>query len=276
MPELPEVETTARGIAPHIVGRRIRQLLLRRQDLRWPIPPELTEQLAGQELLAVERRAKFLRLHVSSGAALVHLGMSGSLRLVDEAEPARLHDHWDLLLVPDGERPARLRYHDPRRFGALLWEPAGSCHALLAHLGPEPFDACFDGAWLRRAAQGRRLAIQALLMDGRVVVGVGNIYAAEALFRAGIRPDRSAGRISASRLQRLSDVVRELLSEAIAMGGTTLRDFVQPGGAPGYFVQTLAVYGRAQGACIRPGCEGVVQRKVIGQRSSYFCPRCQH
>jgi formamidopyrimidine-DNA glycosylase len=268
MPELPEVETTRRGIAPHLVGRRVRDLVVRTRKLRWPVPP-LATGLVGQEIRAVDRRAKYLLIETDTGAAIVHLGMSGSLRVLPRGAPPRPHDHVDLVL--DSGRV--LRFSDPRRFGCWLWQPAGQRHGVLANLGPEPFEAAFHGDHLWRASRGRRAPVKTFLMDQRVVVGVGNIYAAEALFRAGIDPRRAAGRVSRERYARLADAVRSILAHAIARGGTTLRDFLAPDGAPGYFEQELLVYGREGLAC--KTCGTTLRGAVIGQRASVWCPACQ-
>lgn len=269
MPELPEVETTRRGVAPYLADRRVAALVVREPRLRWPVAADIAATVAGQRVTAVERRAKYLLIRLETGSLMLHLGMSGSLRVVPAEAPLRPHDHLDLVLE-DGHR---LRFHDPRRFGSLHWVPAGTVHPLLARLGPEPLGDEFDGAWLRQSFAGRRAAVKAALMDSKVVVGVGNIYASEALYRAGIHPARAAGRISRRRLDLLTDAVRAVLAEAIAAGGTTLRDFYGGDGQPGYFSQSLSVYGRAGEPC--PGCGEPIRQRVIGQRSSYYCPRCQ-
>lgn len=269
MPELPEVETTRRGIAPYLVGRRVVDLVVRTRKLRWPVPPALAKGLVGHEIRAVERRAKYLLIETDTGAAIVHLGMSGSLRVLPRDVPLRPHDHVDLVL--DSGRV--LRFNDPRRFGSWLWQPAGQRHGVLANLGPEPFEEAFHGDYLWRASRGRRAPVKSFLMDQRVVVGVGNIYAAEALFRAGIDPRRAAGRVSRERYARLADAVRSILAHAIARGGTTLRDFLAPDGAPGYFEQELFVYGREGLAC--KICGTKLRAAVIGQRASVWCPACQ-
>lgn len=270
MPELPEVETTRRALADALAGERIRRLAVREPRLRQPIPADLPARLHGVRITGLERRAKYLLLGTEAGHALVHLGMSGSLRMAAAAEPPGTHDHYDLLLA----NGACLRYRDPRRFGLLLWAGAQpERHPLLSHIGPEPFDPAFDGAYLYRISRGRRLSVKALLMDGRVVAGVGNIYANEALFRAGIHPHRPAGRVGPGRYGALAEAVRAVLSEAIAVGGTTLRDFFYGNGESGYFRIRLAVYDRAGEPC--PRCATPIRRTVIGQRASYFCPRCQ-
>jgi formamidopyrimidine-DNA glycosylase len=269
MPELPEVETTRRGIAPHLEGRRIERVVLRRPDLRWPIPAAIRRALPGQTIETVERRAKYLLLHAQTGSALLHLGMSGSLRVLAPGVPVQTHDHYDMLL--DSGR--LLRFTDPRRFGCLLWQPRGRVHALLAGLGPEPLSDDFDGDHLWRASRGRRAAVKLLLMDQAIVVGVGNIYASEALFEAGIHPARAAGLVSRARYVRLVAAVKRILAHAIERGGTTLRDFISPDGQPGYFEQELTVYGRDGEPCRR--CGTPIRAIVLGQRSTFYCPRCQ-
>ncbi len=269
MPELPEVETTRRGIRPHIEGRILVGAEVRQRRLRWPVPARLGRSIAGQRLLRVSRRAKYLLLELERGTLLVHLGMSGSLRILPPGTPAGAHDHVDLLF-PE----CLLRLRDPRRFGAVLWtrEPVAR-HPLLRYLGPEPLDDAFDGGWLHRAATGRRSAVKNLVMDGRVVVGVGNIYANEALFLSGILPSRPAGRISHQRYDRLAGNIKQVLTAAIARGGTTLRDFQQEDGKPGYFAQELLVYGKEGEAC--PNCDAPILQRRIGQRSTFYCRYCQ-
>ena len=269
MPELPEVETTRRGIAPHLQGRVVTGVLLRRPDLRWPIPRAIRVTLPGQRIEAVERRAKYLLLHTQAGSALLHLGMSGSLRVLDARTPPRAHDHYDLVL----DSGKALRFNDPRRFGCLLWQKPGETHALLRGLGPEPLAAGFDGDWLWAKSRGRGAAVKTFVMDQRIVVGVGNIYASEALFAAGIHPKRAAGSVSRARYAKLAEQIRRILLHAITRGGTTLRDFLAPDGAPGYFEQELFVYGRAGEPC--KVCGTPIRSAVIGQRITYWCPRCQ-
>jgi formamidopyrimidine-DNA glycosylase len=274
MPELPEVETTRRGLAPHLEGRRVDAVVLRRADLRWPIPAEVAKLLPGQRIDAVRRRAKYLLLDTGAGSALLHLGMSGSLRVLPADTPATLHDHVDLRLA--GDRV--LRFHDPRRFGSLLWQAPGTTHPLLRDLGPEPLagadgDTSFDGDYLFARSRGRKAPVKTFLMDQRIVVGVGNIYAAEALFAAGISPLRAAGRVSRERYRRLADAARSILAAAITRGGTTLRDFTSPDGAPGYFEQELAVYGRGGEPCRR--CGRPLRQALVGQRASAWCGHCQ-
>lgn len=282
MPELPEVETTRAGLAPHLVGRRVLAATLRRPDLRWPIAIEVGSVLPGQRILAVRRRAKYLLLDTGAGSALLHLGMSGSLRVLPADTPLRAHDHVDLLLEADNDRPAGnvLRFNDPRRFGCLLWQAPGTTHPLLAGLGPEPLlgdigeaGTRFDGDYLFSRSRGRSAPVKSFLMDQRVVVGVGNIYAAEALFAAGIAPQRAAGEVSRARYARLAKAVTAILGHAIARGGTTLRDFISPDGAPGYFEQELWVYGCGGEPCRR--CGRPLRQALIGQRASVWCGHCQ-
>ena len=274
MPELPEVETTRAGLAPHLEGRRVRAVVLRRPDLRWPIPPEVAERLPGQRIAAVRRRAKYLLLDTDAGSALLHLGMSGSLRVLPAATPVREHDHVDFALQGASGTPGRvLRFNDPRRFGCLLWQPPGETHALLRELGPEPLSEAFDGDYLFARSRGRSAPVKAFLMDQKVVVGVGNIYAAEALFAAGISPLRAAGKVSRERYAALAGEVKRILAHAIARGGTTLRDFLAPDGAPGYFEQELAAYGRGGEPC--PRCGRPLKQAMVGQRASVWCARCQ-
>jgi formamidopyrimidine-DNA glycosylase len=270
MPELPEVETTRRGIAPHLLDRRVTRMIVRQPRLRWPIPHELPSLLKGRKVCGVERRGKYLLIRFRHGHLLIHLGMSGSLRVLDATVPPHKHDHVDLCL--SGGQCLRLR--DPRRFGAVLWtaEPPGE-HPLLSPLGPEPLDGEFDGAYLHRLGSSRRCAVKNLIMESRILVGVGNIYASESLFRAGIHPSRASNRISIQRYQRLAQAIREVLTEAIAQGGTTLRDFQQEDGRPGYFAQRLQVYGHAGEPC--PRCGSAISCRVIGQRSSFYCGHCQ-
>ncbi|HAF91369.1 MAG TPA: DNA-formamidopyrimidine glycosylase [Pseudomonas sp.] len=269
MPELPEVETTRRGIAPHLLGQTIERVVVRDRRLRWPIPEDLDVRLSGQRIEAVERRAKYLLIRVQSGTLIAHLGMSGSLRLVPAELPAAKHEHVDILL---GSGQA-LRYTDPRRFGALLWSELPLEHPLLASLGPEPLDEGFDGRRLYELSRGRSMAVKPFIMDNAVVVGVGNIYASEALFAAGIDPRRPAGGISRARYERLAAEIRRILAMAIERGGTTLRDFVGGDGKPGYFQQELFVYGRGGAFCKL--CGSTLREVRLGQRASVYCGRCQ-
>ena len=270
MPELPEVETTRRGITPHIVGRRIIGLVIRERRLRWPVPLELDRLLPEQTVLAVRRRAKYLLIDTAVGTAIAHLGMSGSLRIVPSELPAGKHDHVDIRF----DNGHSLRLTDPRRFGALLWTTAPvEQHELLAALGPEPLSDDFSGDYLFHAARGRKVAVKNFIMDGHVVVGVGNIYANEALFLAGIHPLRSAGRVSRDRYAALATAIKQVLAASIEMGGTTLRDFVGGDGKPGYFKQTLRVYDRRGEPCRQ--CGAPLRGRRIGQRSSFYCVQCQ-
>jgi formamidopyrimidine-DNA glycosylase len=274
VPELPEVETTRRGIAPHLVGRRIAGVTLRRPDLRWPIPREVGELLPGQCIDAVERRAKYLLLHTQVGSALLHLGMSGVLRVLPPDAPVARHDHVDIALEHAPPQPDRiLRFTDPRRFGCLLWQAPGEVHPLLANLGPEPLTDAFDGDLMWHRSRGRTAAVKLFLMDNAIVVGVGNIYASEALFAAGIDPRRAAGTVSRACYARLAAEVKRILAFAIDRGGTTLRDFLDPDGAPGYFFRELHAYGRAGEPCT--ACATVIRQVTLGQRSTFWCPRCQ-
>jgi len=269
MPELPEVETTRRGIESHLVGQRIREVRVHNGQLRWPVPKQIS-QLNGSTIHQLRRRAKYLLLESERGTAIVHLGMSGSLRVVDNHSERRKHDHIELLL----NNGVVIRYHDPRRFGAFLWTTdRPETHELLASLGPEPLGNEFNGELLFRKSRNKKLAIKNFLMDNHVVVGVGNIYANEALFMAGIRPGKAARRLTRANSDDLAECVRTVLSRAIEMGGTTLRDFVNSSGEPGYFQQTLNVYGRGGETCKQ--CDGTIKQKVIGQRSTFYCAVCQ-
>jgi formamidopyrimidine-DNA glycosylase len=271
MPELPEVETTRRGVAPWIEGVRVTGVMLRQPMLRWPVPPRLARELPGRRVLAAERRAKYLLFRVEGDRTLMlHLGMSGSLRVLQTMSPAGPHDHLDLAL----ESGRVLRFHDPRRFGSADWVAGDPLrHPLLTGLGPEPLGPGFTAEYLAAACRGRKVAIKQLIMNGRIVVGVGNIYASEALFRAGIHPLRAAGRISEVRLAGLVASIRAVLEAAIRQGGTTLRDFAWGEGQRGYFRPELAAYDRGGEPCLR--CGGTVRSIVQGQRSTYYCPGCQ-
>jgi formamidopyrimidine-DNA glycosylase len=270
MPELPEVETTRRGLLPRVVGRRIRGAVVRNANLRWPVPADLQKRLRGEEVVDIRRRGKYLLFDTPHGHLLVHLGMSGRLSLVRDDATVRAHDHVDVQL----EGHESLRLTDPRRFGAMLWLPApAERHALLRGLGIEPFDPAFDGAMLQRLARGRRVPVKHFLMNARIVTGVGNIYASEALFHAGIHPLRSVGRISRARWDRLAIAVRETLERALKAGGSTLRDYKSADGSPGYFQTQSAVYGREGLPCKR--CKTPVRALRQGQRSTFYCPSCQ-
>ncbi len=270
MPELPEVETTRRGIEPFVAGRRIEGVTVHDPRLRWPVRDDLAEFLAGRPVLAVERRAKYLLLILDrDDRVLVHLGMSGSLRLEDPASPRRKHDHVEWRL----DNGHALRLHDPRRFGAVLTDRVEAPHERLATLGPEPLGETFDGDYLASRLAGRRVAVKQAIMNASIVVGVGNIYASEALFLAGIHPARPAGSLGRDECNALAAAIRHVLAAAIEQGGTTLRDFLAPSGDPGYFRQTLNVYERTDQPCRR--CGTPVERITLGQRSSWFCPGCQ-
>ena len=270
MPELPEVETTRRGIAPHVTGRRVARIDIYDRRLRWPVPGDLAARVCGHTIDRIDRRSKYLLFRVGEGALLVHLGMTGSLRVFRDAPPRKAHDHVDIVL-DDG---TLLRYRDPRRFGAMLWMPSiARGHPLLDGLGPEPFDDSFDADYLWRTTRARRTAIKLVLMDNHVVTGVGNIYANEALYRAGIRPATRANRVSRARLAKLVDAVRDVLKAAIAKGGSTLRDYVGSDGASGYFQLEYFVYGRDGDPCRL--CGATIRHARIGQRSAFYCPNCQ-
>jgi len=269
MPELPEVETSRRGIAPWVEHQEVRDVIVRDRRLRWPVPMEIDSKLPGQEIRSVSRRAKYLLFDTAAGTAMLHLGMSGSVRIIDEDEPAGKHDHVDICL----QSGKALRFRDPRRFGSLLWAEQPFDHALLRNLGPEPLSVEFDGEYLWRKSRSRRVSIKQFIMNANVVVGVGNIYASESLFAAGIHPKRSAGRVSAGRLASLSDAIKSVLQRAIEAGGTTLRDFQGSDGEPGYFVQQLDVYGRDKLPC--PRCKTPISAIVLGQRSTFYCKKCQ-
>lgn len=270
MPELPEVETSLRGIAPHLVGRLIDQLEVREPRLRWPIPSDTGARVAGQHILSLRRRGKYLLLVLEHGNLMLHLGMSGSLRVLPAATQAGPHDHVDLRL-DDGQC---LRFRDPRRFGMLLWVPnPAEAHPLLRDLGPEPLEQGFTGKYLYQHSRGRRAPVKTFIMDSHVVVGVGNIYANESLHLARIHPNRPAGRIGRQRYEDLASAIQQVLTAAIAEGGTSLRDFVQEDGHPGYFAQSLRVYGRTGEPCL--GCGQAIRLRRIGQRSSFYCATCQ-
>jgi len=270
VPELPEVETTRCGIEPHVVGKRVVRVVVRNARLRWRVPKTLRTQLPGQRIRAVTRRAKYLLLRADTGTVIVHLGMSGSLRVVAAGDPPGKFDHVDLVLA-NGDC---LRLRDPRRFGAVLWTVAApDVHKLLAGLGPEPLGKDFSGAYLYRITRDRTRAIRDVLLDGRLVAGIGNIYANEALFRAGIRPTRPAGRLSLAEATRLVQALRATLKRALRAGGTTLRDFRSSDGEPGHFQLLLKVYGRAGERC--RSCRRPIQLHRLGQRSAFYCRRCQ-
>jgi len=270
MPELPEVETTRRAIAPYIEGKTVTGVLVRNAGLRWPIPAELTSTLPGQKIRSVDRRGKYLLVHCGRGTLILHLGMSGCLSVVPSTTAPGKHDHLDIVL-DDG---LSLRFNDPRRFGTALWTDDDPLrHRLLARLGPEPLTDGFDGAYLFEKSRGRKMAVKQFIMDSHVVVGVGNIYANEALFRAGIHPERHVGELSRGDCSRLAEGIREVLRAAIAEGGTTIRDFRVGEEQTGYFAVQLKVYGRAGHPC--PSCGNPLRQTRQGGRSTYFCDCCQ-
>ncbi|MAY01039.1 MAG: DNA-formamidopyrimidine glycosylase [Oceanospirillaceae bacterium] len=269
MPELPEVETTKRGIAPWLTGQRIEKVIVRQPKLRWPVVAEI-HQLEGQTITGLTRRAKYILVETAKGTAIWHLGMSGSLRLVEPQEDPGVHDHIDWQL----SNGKVLRYHDPRRFGALLWVAPGEDCEHLTHLGPEPLSEAFTADYLWQCSRGKSQAIKTFIMDGKVVVGVGNIYANESLFKAGIRPQTAAGKISKAKYERLVSEIKTVLAAAIEQGGTTLRDFVGGDGKPGYFAQQLFVYGRGGKLC--KVCDATLKEIRQGQRATVYCPKCQH
>jgi len=288
MPELPEVEVTRLGLAPHLEGRQVVSVLLRRDGLRWPFPPGLAATLTGQRIGLTGRRGKYLLIHFAHGTLIIHLGMSGHLRMLPLGTEPKKHDHVDFVVeAGDGgeggeagaANPGRqvLRLHDPRRFGAVLWHANDDGelgqHVLLRGLGVEPLTAGFSGELMFRASRGRRAPIKQFLLAGDVVVGVGNIYACESLFRAGINPNTSAGRIARARYDTLATAIRDILAEAIVQGGSTLRDFLAVNGQAGYFQQTYFVYDREGVPC--RNCGVPVRRIVQGQRSTFYCVHCQ-
>jgi len=274
MPELPEVETTRRGIEPYLVDRTISQLHLRERRMRWPMEDTLLA-LEGEKIISVCRRAKYILIKSSAGTLILHLGMSGSLRICPQGTELRKHDHFIMKLGDNTDLEIRL--HDPRRFGAVLWHDASAgdinTHHLLKNLGPEPLSSAFTADTLISTSRGRKTTIKQHVMNNHVVVGAGNIYACEALFRSGIHPTRQAGKVSAARLSKLAENIRAVLSEAIEQGGTTLRDFVNEKGNPGYFKQQLYVYGREGELCRH--CSSTIKRVVISNRSTFYCPKCQ-
>lgn len=269
MPELPEVETTCRGIAPHVIGNRFTKILIHQRQMRWPIPKTI-DALKGVTVRDVSRRGKYIQMHTDAGEAIIHLGMSGSLRIAESSEPKRKHDHveWHL------NTGLILRLHDPRRFGCVLWHKAKTPpHPLLEKLGPEPLGNGFSADYLFEQTRKRKTAIKVFIMNSHIVVGVGNIYASESLFMAGIRPGRAAGRITRDDSERLVEAIKNVLAKSIKQGGTTLRDFVNSAGEPGYFKQQLLTYDRAGKPCRQ--CEQPIKQKVMAQRSTYYCSNCQ-
>ena len=269
MPELPEVETSRRGIEPHIIDTRVARVIVRNRSLRWPISKTVDRQLVGETIRSVTRRAKYLLINTDSGSAILHLGMSGSVFIVDRDTPAGVHDHVDI----EFDSGKTMRFRDPRRFGSLHWSKTPLQHKLLKSLGPEPLSDDFDASYLWQKSRGRRVSIKQFIMNAQVVVGVGNIYASEALFLACINPRRAAGRISLQRYERLVVTIKNVLASAIKAGGTTLRDFYGGDGEAGYFKQQLEAYGREGEPCRR--CDAPITAIVQGQRSTFYCKYCQ-
>ncbi len=270
MPELPEVETTRRGITPHLLEQTITRVIINNPSLRWPIPPTLPRRLQGETIRQIGRRAKYLLLDTDSGTLILHLGMSGSLRLTEQGTAMRKHDHFILQLGSGME----LRLHDPRRFGAVLWHQGNIiAHPLIRDLGPEPLQDGFNANYLLQTCKGRKSSIKQHIMNSKVVVGVGNIYASESLFLAGIHPKRAAGRIAPARIDQLVQSIKAVLGSAIEQGGTTLRDFVHEDGKPGYFKLYLNVYGRTGEPCHQ--CQSAIRQINLGQRSTFYCVHCQ-
>ncbi|WKJ91546.1 bifunctional DNA-formamidopyrimidine glycosylase/DNA-(apurinic or apyrimidinic site) lyase [Methylomonas montana] len=270
MPELPEVETSRRGITPHIEGKIFKTVIVRQARLRWPVPESLALDLPGLRLDSIERRGKYLLLATAKGTLILHLGMSGNLRITAPEQAAGKHDHIDFVFADD----TVLRLNDQRKFGAVLWcDTDVKAHPLLVNLGPEPLSAEFDANYLCQRAAGRAVPIKSLIMDSHIVVGVGNIYASEALFLASVQPTRPAGQLDAEECRQLVEAIKTVLQQAIEQGGTTLRDFTNADGKPGYFKQSLRVYGRGGQPCL--SCAEPIQHLKIGQRASYYCGNCQ-
>jgi len=270
MPELPEVETTKRGLEPHIVNRQVISIHIYKKQLRWEIPGHLAETLKNQTIKKISRRAKYLLIDFKDGQLVMHLGMSGSISVTPTVEPLKKHHHFELNL-DDG---MSMRFHDPRRFGSILWQKNNEQLTLLKNLGPEPLSYEFDNKLLYNLSIGKTRNIKAFIMDSNIVVGVGNIYASESLFLAGISPKRISGKTSKNRYQILTKCIKKILSDAINNGGTTLNDFSNVDGEPGYFSQILSVYGRNGMPCNR--CDGTIKKTIQNQRATYYCPKCQH
>ena len=270
MPELPEVETTRRGIIPHVKNKKVENVIVRQASLRWPVPRDLKQKLCNQKITKIQRRAKYLLFTTAVGHLIIHLGMSGSLRIVKPQTTPRKHDHVDFVFSEK-----ILRFNDPRRFGAILWTVKDPLkHKLLRNLGLEPLSDEFTGTYLHQLAQYKKIHVKNFIMNNHVLVGVGNIYASESLFLSGIHPQRAAGRISLDRYEVLAKNIKEVLANAIELGGTTLRDFVNEDGKPGYFANKLNVYKQTGKPC--PVCKNPIKVRTIGQRSSFFCVQCQH
>lgn len=269
MPELPEVETSRRGIEPHIAGQCISAIIIRQRRLRWPVSMDLDNFLPGATVTSVDRRAKYLLINTTAGTAIIHLGMSGSVRIVDSDEPAAVHDHFDFVF----RGGKSLRFRDPRRFGSLLFSTDAGQHKLLRGLGPEPLSDQFSADYLWSKSRGRRVSVKQFIMNAAIVVGVGNIYASESLFNSRIHPQRAAGRISLQRYVALTAAIKDVLTKAIQAGGTTLRDFYGGDGEAGYFQQELQAYGRDGEPC--RNCDTPISVLVLGQRSTFYCKKCQ-
>lgn len=270
MPELPEVETTCKGIAPHIENNTITKVIVRNRSLRWPIPTGLNKKFTTQKIISVTRRAKYILVNTNIGTLIIHLGMSGSLRILDSTEPVEKHDHFELQF----EDGISLRLRDPRRFGCVLWEKDNPCeHKLLVNLGPEPLDEKFYAELLFEKSRKRKTTIKQFIMDAKIVVGVGNIYASESLFLAGINPKKLAGKITKQNSLDLTAAIKKILKQAIKQGGTTLKDFTSIDGKPGYFQQKLKVYNRTDEPCVK--CKKSIKQITLGQRSTFYCSSCQ-
>jgi formamidopyrimidine-DNA glycosylase len=270
MPELPEVETTRKGLEPLITNRKIVSVHIYKNRLRWEIPSHLKNTLKNQSIKKISRRAKYLLVHFDHGQLVMHLGMSGSISVVSSFEPLKKHEHFELKL----DNSSSIRFHDPRRFGSILWQNLNETITLLKNLGPEPLSYEFDNDSLFNSSNGRLRNIKSFIMDSSVVVGVGNIYASESLFLAGISPKREAGKTSKKRFKVLTNSIKNVLTDAINNGGTTLNDFSNVDGNPGYFSLVLNVYGRENMPCLR--CSGKIKRIIQNQRATYYCPKCQH
>ena len=269
MPELPEVETTKCGLEPHIIGRRVLSVGIHQKQLRWEIPSHLPTTIKGEFVKKISRRAKFILIKFSNGTLVMHLGMSGSISVAPSGETLKKHHHFELIL----DNATSMRFHDPRRFGSILWQKNNELLSLFNNLGPEPLSSEFNHNTLYQSSRGKKKNIKTYIMDSNIVVGIGNIYASESLFLAGISPKRAAGKTSKKRYQVLTQCIKQILSEAINNGGTTLNDFSNIDGEPGYFSQVLSVYGRNDMSCYQ--CNGTIKRIVQNQRASYYCPRCQ-
>jgi len=269
MPELPEVETTKRGLEPHIVGKQVLSAQIHQKQLRWEIPSHLPTTIKGGFIKKISRRAKYILIKFNNGTLVIHLGMSGSVSVVPSGEALKKHHHFELIL----DNATSMRFHDPRRFGSILWQKNNEQLSLFKNIGPEPLSNEFNDNTLYLSSKGRKKNIKAFIMDSSIVVGVGNIYASESLFLAGISPKRVAGKTSKKRYQVLTQCIKQILVEAINNGGTTLNDFSNIDGEPGYFSQVLSVYGRNDKSCYQ--CNGTIKRIVQSQRASYYCPRCQ-